>query len=129
MRDQVGISTPEHLLAALYGMGVDNVLVKLNGPEVPILDGSAAPWVSLVEEAGKVRTRKKQLLFLRDRLVAAGDVEHLVVCDGNAPDADEFAEIISEAVGSASFRRSTIGPVIGAHGGPRMVGLTWLDPA
>ena len=52
MRDQVGISTPEHLLAALYGMGVDNVLVKLNGPEVPILDGSAYPFAAGIKATG-----------------------------------------------------------------------------
>lgn len=90
----------------------------------PVIDISSG----VVEEAGKVRTRKKQMLFLRDRLVEAGDVEHLVICDGNAPDADEFVEIISDVVDPDSFRRSTIGPVIGVHGGPRMIGLTWLDP-
>src|SRR5690606_32206486 len=81
-----------------------------------------------VGAAGKVRARKKQMLFLRDKLQAAGDVESLVVCDGYAPDADEFADLIAEVVPRESFTRATIGPVIGAHGGPRMIGLTWLDP-
>ena len=39
------ITTVEHLLAALYGMGVDNALMEINGPEVPIIDGSAKPFV------------------------------------------------------------------------------------
>ena len=54
-------------------------------------------------------------------------MEHLRVCDGFAPDADEFAAVMAEATGAES-PRGTIGPVIGTHGGPRMIGLTWLDP-
>jgi UDP-3-O-[3-hydroxymyristoyl] N-acetylglucosamine deacetylase/3-hydroxyacyl-[acyl-carrier-protein] dehydratase len=52
---QVGdakVCTVEHILAALTGMGVDNVLMELNGPEVPIIDGSAKHFVEIIEEAG-----------------------------------------------------------------------------
>ena len=52
---QVGdakVSTIEHLLAALVGMGIDNVLVELNGPEIPIMDGSSQPFIELIEEVG-----------------------------------------------------------------------------
>ena len=45
-------STAEHLLAALRGLGVDNVLVEIDGPEVPIMDGSAAPFVDAIDQAG-----------------------------------------------------------------------------
>jgi UDP-3-O-[3-hydroxymyristoyl] N-acetylglucosamine deacetylase/3-hydroxyacyl-[acyl-carrier-protein] dehydratase len=48
------VSTVEHVLAALVGMGVDNVLVELNGPEIPIMDGSSAPFIALIEECGVV---------------------------------------------------------------------------
>lgn len=50
----VRIGTVEHLMAALAGCGVDNVLVELNGPELPILDGSASPYVFLIDCAGTV---------------------------------------------------------------------------
>lgn len=50
--DGVVISTIEHLMAAFLGTGVDNVLVEVNGPEVPIYDGSAAPYVELLQQAG-----------------------------------------------------------------------------
>ncbi len=50
--DGFSISTVEHLLAALIGMGVDNVTARLWGDEVPIMDGSAAPFVFLIKEAG-----------------------------------------------------------------------------
>ncbi len=52
---QVGdakVSTVEHILAALVGSGVDNVLIELNGPEIPIMDGSSAPFIKIIEEAG-----------------------------------------------------------------------------
>jgi UDP-3-O-[3-hydroxymyristoyl] N-acetylglucosamine deacetylase len=51
-RDGVSIGTVEHLLAALLGMGVDDARVEVDGPEVPVLDGSAAPFVILLHEAG-----------------------------------------------------------------------------
>src|ERR671914_3136537 len=51
-RDAGSVDTVEHLLAALVSLGVDNVVVELNHPEVPIMDGSAAPWIYLIHEAG-----------------------------------------------------------------------------
>ncbi|WP_447641796.1 MULTISPECIES: bifunctional UDP-3-O-[3-hydroxymyristoyl] N-acetylglucosamine deacetylase/3-hydroxyacyl-ACP dehydratase [Chitinophagaceae] len=48
------VSTIEHLLAALTGSGVDNVLIRLDGPEVPILDGSAQPFVNAIQNVGVV---------------------------------------------------------------------------
>lgn len=52
---QVGdakVSTVEHVLAALVGMGIDNILIEINGPEIPIIDGSSEPFVELISEAG-----------------------------------------------------------------------------
>src|SRR5258705_13624092 len=51
-RNQVSVETVEHRLAALASRGVDNVIVELNSPEVPIMDGSAAPFIYLIHEAG-----------------------------------------------------------------------------
>ena len=54
---QVGdakVSTVEHILAALVGLGVDNVLIQVNGPEIPIIDGSSAPFIEKIEKAGVV---------------------------------------------------------------------------
>ena len=57
------VATVEHVLAALTGMGVDNCRVEVDGPEIPILDGSAAPFVYLLQEAG-VRTQRAGKRFL-----------------------------------------------------------------
>ncbi|MDA8162760.1 MAG: UDP-3-O-acyl-N-acetylglucosamine deacetylase [Desulfobacteraceae bacterium] len=46
------VSTIEHLMAALVGMGVDNLIIDIDGPEIPAMDGSAYPFVSLIKEAG-----------------------------------------------------------------------------
>lgn len=51
-RDDVTVSTVEHLLAAAYALGIDNLIVELDGPEVPILDGSAMPYMLLLQAAG-----------------------------------------------------------------------------
>ena len=52
VEDGVTVSTVEHLMAALAGMSIDDVVVEIDGPEVPIMDGSAAPFVFLIECAG-----------------------------------------------------------------------------
>ena len=51
-RDGVRIATVEHLMSALAGLGVDNVHIDVDGPEIPIMDGSAAPFVMMMLEAG-----------------------------------------------------------------------------
>lgn len=53
-KDGVGIDTPEHLLASLFALGIDNAWLRLSGPEVPILDGSALPFARALLEAGLV---------------------------------------------------------------------------
>src|SRR5688572_30302871 len=52
IKDGAKVSTVEHLLSALAGLGIDNVLIEVSGPEVPIMDGSAGPFVFLVQSAG-----------------------------------------------------------------------------
>jgi UDP-3-O-[3-hydroxymyristoyl] N-acetylglucosamine deacetylase len=72
---EASVDTVEHLLAALTSQGVDNVIVELNHPEVPIMDGSAAPFVYLLQEAGirKLGTPRKFLRVLRPIALEHGD--------------------------------------------------------
>jgi UDP-3-O-[3-hydroxymyristoyl] N-acetylglucosamine deacetylase len=53
-RESGAVATIEHLMAALAGLGVDNVLVEIDGPEVPILDGSSAPFIDAIDQVGLV---------------------------------------------------------------------------
>jgi len=62
--NSASVETVEHLLAALISMGVDNVIIELNQREVPIMDGSAAPFVYLIQEAG-IRRQAKTRRFLK----------------------------------------------------------------
>ena len=64
MRQGVLISTTEHLLSALIGMGVDNVIVELDNLELPILDGSALPYVEAFRNAG-IRTQRRRRETIR----------------------------------------------------------------
>ncbi len=57
---RVELQTVEHLIAALRGMGVDNCTVEVDGPELPIMDGSAAPFVYLIQQAGLSPQRREQ---------------------------------------------------------------------
>jgi UDP-3-O-[3-hydroxymyristoyl] N-acetylglucosamine deacetylase len=66
MRQGVLISTTEHLLSVLYSMGIDNAIVEIDNLEVPILDGSGAPFVKLIQEAG-IRQYRRKRRYLRIR--------------------------------------------------------------
>jgi UDP-3-O-[3-hydroxymyristoyl] N-acetylglucosamine deacetylase len=74
MRQGVLISTTEHLLSALVGLGVDNVIVEIDNLEVPILDGSALPYVQAVQAAGLKQQRRKReyIRILKDVEVREG---------------------------------------------------------
>jgi UDP-3-O-[3-hydroxymyristoyl] N-acetylglucosamine deacetylase len=73
--DTVRVDTVEHLMAALVSLGVDNAIVELNSPEVPIMDGSAAPFVYLIQEAGikQLPIPRRYLKVLRPISVSRGD--------------------------------------------------------
>ena len=79
-----------------------------------------------VEEAGRARTRKKSLIWLRDKLYEEPSVEHLAVCDGEAADVDEFLDLIADRYPRDQLRTGRIGAVIGTHGGPRIIGICYL---
>src|SRR5689334_22110496 len=74
-RNDVAVETVEHLLAALVSMNIDNVLIELNSPEVPIMDGSAAPFIYLIQEAGvkRLATARKFLKIVRPIAISRGD--------------------------------------------------------
>jgi len=71
----VAVSTIEHLMAALYASGIDNVLVEVNGPEIPIFDGSAGPYLSLINKAGmrEQDAERKCLAIKKPIITRSGD--------------------------------------------------------
>ncbi len=75
MRDTVRVDTVEHLLAAFVSLGVDNAVVELSSPEVPIMDGSAAPFIYLIQEAGikPLSNPRRYLKVLQPISLSRGD--------------------------------------------------------
>jgi UDP-3-O-[3-hydroxymyristoyl] N-acetylglucosamine deacetylase len=75
MKKGVLLSTTEHLLAAIYASGIDNIYIDIDAIEVPILDGSAQPFVEMLECAGvrNLRRRRRYLKVLRPLEIADGD--------------------------------------------------------
>jgi UDP-3-O-[3-hydroxymyristoyl] N-acetylglucosamine deacetylase len=69
------VSTAEHVLAALRGMGVDNATIEVDGPEVPIMDGSAAAFVAAIDQAGIVSqsAARRFIQVMKPVQVAVGD--------------------------------------------------------
>jgi DegV family protein with EDD domain len=79
----------------------------------------------IVEEAGKVRTRSRALRTLVERVTEAGRVENLAVLHAQAPDLDELLDQLDPIVPRDQILIGTIGPVIGTHAGPRVIGVTF----
>ncbi len=77
VKGDVRISTIEHLMAALSGLGIDNCYVELSAPEVPIMDGSAAPFVFLIQSAGieEQKSPKRFIRIKRPVTIKSGDKE------------------------------------------------------
>jgi UDP-3-O-[3-hydroxymyristoyl] N-acetylglucosamine deacetylase len=75
MKKGVLISTTEHLLSAFTGLGIDNAIVELDNLELPILDGSAQPFVDLIQKAGirKQRRPRKYMRILRELEMREGN--------------------------------------------------------
>ena len=95
------VSTAEHVLAALRGMGVDNATIEVDGPEVPIMDGSAAPFVAAIDQAGILTqsASRRFIQVLKPVQVAMGD---------------SFGEIRPYAAGfRAEIEIDFVNPVIG----------------
>jgi DegV family protein with EDD domain len=88
-------------------------------PIISVTDGA-------VEPAGRVRTRSKALRFLVDQ-VPTGKVELLSVLHADAPDLDEFLAMLAPVVPDAEVTVGKIGPVIGVHTGPRVIGIAWIN--
>jgi DegV family protein with EDD domain len=90
-------------------------------PIIEVIDGR-------VEPATKVRTRSKGWNFLLEK-VAASSVEQIAVLEGQADDLDDFLALLRPLVGDAEIVVGTIGPVVGVHMGPGVLGVTWIARA
>jgi DegV family protein with EDD domain len=90
-------------------------------PIITVTDGE-------VEPAGRVRTRSKALQFIIDRVPSDG-VDSIAVLHAGAPDIDEFMERLRPKLGDAEIIVGHVGPVVGVHAGPRVLGCAWIARA
>lgn len=70
------VATIEHVLAAFYGMNLDNIMVEMNGPEAPIMGGSSMKFVEAIREAGIVEQNAERNYFIVKKKIAYSDEEH-----------------------------------------------------
>ena len=82
----------------------------------------------LVEEAGRARTRKKALKWLAAKILDEPKIERLCVLHGQAPDVEDFLGMLGSRFRRDQFSVGVIGPIIGAHAGPRVLGVTYQVP-
>jgi len=79
-KDGIKVSTAEHILAAIAGAEIDNLLVELDNQEVPVVDGSAKPFLATLEKAGRVTQNKKREFFtLSSPLMVASNDSYLII--------------------------------------------------
>ncbi len=72
------VSTVEHLMAALYGMGIDNALIHVNNQEIPILDGSSAPFVDKLNEVGvQLQNFRKKIIKINKSITVTSDDQYM----------------------------------------------------
>ena len=118
-----GVATTEHLLAACAGLGLDNVRVELDGPEVPILDGSGLPFVELIDRAGLRELEPRARAWRLQRpvsMIVDGAEIHAIPAEaqsmvffamlGGLGLANQCAEITLNGAGDAERFRAQVAP-------------------
>lgn len=101
------VGTIEHLMAAFFGLGVDNALVEVNSPEIPILDGSSAPFVDRILDSGIQRQPVKRKRIDIDFSFSVGDEDQFMRYEPSHSDSLELSCSIdfprSSAIGTQKF--------------------------
>jgi len=102
--DEITVGTIEHLMAALSGCGVDNALIEIDGPEVPIMDGSAAPFVSVIEQIGTIdqTVSRNAILINRPVEVREGD-KYSILMPSYTPRITVEIDFEQQVIGSQTF--------------------------
>lgn len=106
--DGIGVNTIEHFMAAFHGLGIDNLLIEIDGPEMPILDGSATPIISLLTKAGiEQQAAAKQVLVIIDEVeIDLGDGRHARLSPNEQLELDVSIDFDDSLIGQQSLRYS-----------------------
>jgi UDP-3-O-[3-hydroxymyristoyl] N-acetylglucosamine deacetylase len=103
------VSTVEHLLAALFAMGVDNAAIEVEGPEIPVLDGSAATFAEAIAKLGLVDQRAPRATFSIERPIVVRDGDAMLAIAPSDSFRIRFAVDYAPPIG-AQFIDATIDP-------------------
>ena len=106
----VKVTTIEHIMAALWGMGIDNALIKVNAPEAPILDGSAGQYVEAIKKAGIIEQEAERCFFeVKEKMVFTGDNgKEIVLLPDNDFSVDLTVNFNSKAITNQIARLSNM---------------------
>ncbi len=99
-RGDATIGTVEHLLSALFALGIDNVRIEVDGPEIPVMDGSAGPFVYLIRTAGRFdqRSERRTLRITQPLEIRDGD-RHICIEPGEGFSVDYAVDFSHPAIG------------------------------
>lgn len=98
------IDTVEHLMAALRGCGVDNALVEVDGPEVPIMDGSSEPFVAMIERVGtREQDAPRNAIWIQRPIEVQDGDKYAILMPGNTPRITVEIDFDNAAVGSQTL--------------------------
>jgi UDP-3-O-[3-hydroxymyristoyl] N-acetylglucosamine deacetylase len=110
---QASVSTVEHLLAALYAFGVNNVRVEIDGPEVPAMDGSAAPFVYLIRNAGIfVQPEPCAVMRLRNTIEVSDGDRHIRIEPASQLRISYAIDFEHPAIGSQQLSLPSVTPEV-----------------
>lgn len=102
--NKIQVSTIEHIMAALWGCRIDNAIIKIDGPEVPIMDGSSMPFVFMIECAGtKLQNATKKYLKILKEVTAAHKDCELICSPSDHIKIDLTIDFNSKAIGRQSI--------------------------
>ena len=108
----VEVSTIEHLMAALYGCGVDNAIIEVNGPEIPIMDGSSAPFIQMIDRVGvKELGAYRRIIRIKDEVKVGDENKWAILRPGKGfkvkVDIDFADKAIAHQVAKFDFKANT----------------------
>lgn len=105
----VKISTIEHLMAALYGCGIDNVFVEVDGPEVPIMDGSSKAFVFMINCAGvKILNKPRKFLQLIKEIKVEDNGAEIIAIPSKSLEINLTIDFASKAIGKQKYKMTNL---------------------
>ena len=104
-RGKVTVSTVEHLLAALAGLGIDNVRVEVDGPEIPIMDGSCAAFIDAILQVGiQIQKQPKAVVRIRERVEVRSNEKWAIVEPSSRLEVQSAIEWDHPSIGYQEFQ-------------------------